>query len=136
MRHVQPFQELFAQATPSDQYSVGIPEELLKAWLHFVMSLVYCAEDSTIWLEQINKASSLIDKGMKIIVQNLNQKSVLDKSVLMPFEVALLVNLQLLQDITVAHPDITDSYKVYLSYLVRRPPKSNPSLPTNLRPGG
>jgi hypothetical protein len=122
VRHVQPFKELFAQATPSDQYGIDIPEELLKAWLHFIMSLVYCTKDLALWDEQINKASSLIDKGMKKIVQNLNQKSLLDKSVFMPFEVALLVNFQLLQDITVAHPDITESYREYLSYLVRISP--------------
>ena len=36
----QPLIELFAQATPTGQYHVEIPEELLKAWLHLIMSLI------------------------------------------------------------------------------------------------
>jgi hypothetical protein len=119
VRHIEPFKELFSEVPPAYRLSFETPEELSKAWLHSIMSVVYCAKDLTLFNDQITKAFNLVSKGIKKVVRSLTQKSLLEKSVFMPFEVASLVNSQLLQDITGPHPDITDSYREYLNSLVR-----------------
>ena len=119
VQYIEPFKERFAEILPADQSSVEIPEEMLKAWLHLIMSLICITKDSILFETHITIACRLVDEGMKKVIQRLLQNSLLDKSVFMPFEVALLVNFQLLRDITGPHPDITDSYREYLNSLVR-----------------
>jgi len=120
-RRAQPFKELLSQASPADRSNIEIPDELLKAWLHLVMSLVHCTDQPTRWEEQMQKASDLIDAGMKKVVQGLSNYSLSENSVLMPLEIASLVNLRALQDMTGARPDIGETYSGYLKMLVMVP---------------
>lgn len=118
VRDIQPFKDLMSQAEPADRAHIDVSVELPKAWLHLIMSLALTTGDSALWVESMNKASNLIDKGMKKMMHGLTQKSLLEKSVLMPLEVASLINFQLLQDITGAHPDIVATYSEYVKELV------------------
>jgi hypothetical protein len=115
VRRTQPFKDLLSQAQTADPSKIKIPDELLIAWLHLIMSLINMSRGSSLWDDQINICSSLMNEGMKKVVQDLNQKSLLEKSVFMPFEVASLVNFRLLKDVT---PDISMTYFARLKQLV------------------
>lgn len=91
---------------------------MLKAWLHVIMSLINFMTSNP-WEDQMNTCAALIEEGMKKTVQSLNRQSLLEKSVLMPSEVAFLINFQLLQDLTGNQSDdICETYSVYLRGLV------------------
>jgi len=118
VRHSRPFKDLLSHARAVDSSKIEIPDELLKAWLHLIMSLINMTRGSSLWEHQMEICSSLMDKGMKMVVQGLGQNSLLAKSVLMPFEVASLVNFQLLQGVRESLPDISETYFEYLKKLV------------------
>lgn len=93
------------------------------------MSLINYTRDSSFWDDQMNTCAGLIEEGMKKVVQNLNRKSLQEKSVFMPFEVTSLINFQLLQDLTgTQSDDISETYSVYLKGLVSYFPIAAPPL--------
>lgn len=119
VRRTQPFKDLLSQAQAADRSEIKIPDELPKAWLHVIMSLINYTRDSSLWEDQMNTCASLIEQGMKKVVQSLNRKSLLERSVFMPFEVTSLINFQLLQDLTGTQSgDISETYSVSLKRLV------------------
>lgn len=107
-----------SQAQAGDRLEIKIPDELLKAWLHIIMSLINYTR-ANLWEDQMNTCAALVEEGMKKVVQSLNRTSLLEKSVFMPSEVASLINFQLLQDLTGNQSsDICETYSVYLRGLV------------------
>lgn len=115
--YVQPFRELYSQAQPPDRSKIQIPDELTKSWLHLLMSLIFCTKETTLFHIHIVICYELLKEGMRIIVQNRTQKSLLEYSVFMPFGLAVLINFQL-QDVPRASPDISETYWEYLKRLV------------------
>lgn len=120
-RQIQPFVDLLSTAKPSDLSNLELPAELPKAWLHLIMSLVVCTDDLASFEWQITTCSDLLDKGMRQVVRNVDRKSLLEGLVVAPTELALLISIQLLQDVTKVLPDISESYWEYLKGLVSRP---------------
>lgn len=118
VRRTQPFRDLLSQAQAGNGLEINIPDELLKAWLHVIMSLIHFTR-SKLWEQQMNTCAGLIEEGMKKAVQSFNRQSLLEKSVLMPSEVVFLTSFQLLQDVTGNQSnDICETYSVYLRGLV------------------
>lgn len=119
-RRTTVFREVLSQATSTERSMIEIPEELPKAWLHFLMAMVFSSKDTHISLfqEQSDICSQLLREGMRKVVDNLGQKSLLEYAVFKPWELASLVNIALLKDITVLPSDICESYLDYMTYLV------------------
>jgi hypothetical protein len=117
-RRTERFRELCSQAPPVDRLKLRLPEELPKAWLHILMSLVVCTKDRMQLDDQMTTCYELLEEGMRKVVRSLTSKSLLEYAVFMPFEVASLINLQILQDITRTAPDISETYWQYLKRLV------------------
>ena len=119
-RRIQPFRELLSTAKHGDLFKLEVPAEMPRAWLHLVMYLVMCTEEglrSPSWHAAM--CDELLAEGMRKIVRSLSHHSLLDNLVLAPAELALLINFQLLQDVTKIFPDISESYGEYLRALVR-----------------
>lgn len=119
-RRVQPFAELFSQAQATDRSNIDLPEEFQKVWLHLLMSLICFQQDATRTTDHMDVCTGLLVDGMRKVVQRPNQKPLVEYAVVMPFQLASLLNFQLLQDITRASLDIDTTYWEYLKSLVSR----------------
>jgi len=117
-RRIQPFVELLSQAPASDRTTIESPEELPKAWLHLLMSLICFLQDTTLFTNQMNVCIVLLTEGMRKVIQRANQKGLSEHYVFTPFQLTSLINFQLLQDITRVSPDIETTYWEYLKSLV------------------
>jgi len=117
-RRTERFGELCSQAPPVDRVQFRLPEELPNAWLHLLMSLIVCTNDHMLFEDQMTTCYELLEEGMRKVVRSLTSKSLLEYTVFIPFEVASLVNFQILQDITRNAPDISETYWQYLRRLV------------------
>lgn len=117
-RRIQPFVELLSQAPAADRSNIELPEELPKAWLHLLMSLVCFVQDTTLFTNQMNVCIVLLAEGMRKVVQRANPKGLSEYYVFTPFQLTSLINFQLLQDITRVSPDINTTYWEYLQSLV------------------
>ena len=118
VRLTQSFIEIFSNTTSIERTSIEIPEEFPKAWLHFLMSLVFNMKDYASFEVQSRICTQLLATGARKVFQSLMQKSLLGYLVLRPFELASLMNFQLLGDITQLSLDTSDTYFEYLSSLV------------------
>lgn len=117
-RRTERFGEFCSQAPSVDRVKLRLPEELPKAWLHLLMSLIVCTNDRMLFEDQMTTCYELLEEGMCKVVRGLTSKSLLEYTVFIPFEVASLVNFQILQDITRNAPDISETYWQYLRRLV------------------
>jgi hypothetical protein len=115
------FKEMLSHANSNERSMIEVPEELPKAWLHLLMAVIFSFKDQymMIFEEQSDVCSQLLNEGMRKVVENLGQKSLLEYAVFKPWELASLVNFVLLRDITGQSPDISDTYLEYMTYLVR-----------------
>lgn len=84
------------------------------------MALVCSSKEQHLWFfqDQTIICSQLLNEGMRKVVENLGQKSLLEYAVFKPWEVASLVNFVLLSDITGQLRDTSDTYVEYLNHLV------------------
>jgi hypothetical protein len=82
------------------------------------MSLIVCPKDLIQFEDQIAACYELLEEGMRKVIRSLTNKSLLGYAVFKPFEVASLINLQVLQDVTRTGLDISDTYSQYLRRLV------------------
>lgn len=117
-RQIQPFVELLSQTPAFDRSSIELPEELPKAWLHLLMSLVCIVEDTTLFIDQMNVCNVLLVEGMRKVIQRANQRGLSEHYVFTPFQLNSLLNFNLLQDITRVSPDINTTYWEYMQSLV------------------
>jgi hypothetical protein len=131
IRITQPFAGIFSAATSTERTSIELPEEFPKAWLHLLMSLVFNAKDMPRFEEQSSICTQLLAGGTRKVIQSLMQKGLLNYLVLRPFELASLINFQLLGDITQQSLDTSDTYFEYLSSLVSIFPGSATQLLTS-----
>ncbi|CZR67669.1 uncharacterized protein PAC_17568 [Phialocephala subalpina] len=116
-RRLQLFKDIFSHANSAERASIQIPEEFPRAWLHILMSLVFCSNEKYMakFEEQSRICTDILDDGMRKVVQNLMQKSLLEYSVFKPWELISLINFQLLGDIKGQSLDTSDTYFEYLS---------------------
>ncbi|KFZ07201.1 hypothetical protein V501_06656 [Pseudogymnoascus sp. VKM F-4519 (FW-2642)] len=116
-RQVQPFKEFYAEARPADRVNIHLPEEFPKAWLYLLISVASTTKDMAVFENQNSVVHDLLDKGMRKVVQETSKKSLLDSLVFTPFELATLINFQLLEGVTPYSQDIIEPYWQYLRSL-------------------
>ncbi|OBT78122.1 hypothetical protein VF21_02657 [Pseudogymnoascus sp. 05NY08] len=116
-RQVQPFKEFYAEARPADRLNIHLPEEFPKAWLYLLISVASTTKDIAVFENQNSVVHDLLDKGMRKVVQETSKKSLLDSLVFTPFELATLINFQLLEGVTPHSQDIIEPYWQYLRSL-------------------
>ncbi|PQE19705.1 mg2+ transporter protein [Rutstroemia sp. NJR-2017a BVV2] len=107
--------DLLSHAKASDHTRIKAPNEFLQAWLHLLMGFIYLSkENHHRSYDFISSAETLIDRGLKTIIQSLSKRNLLESSVVLPLELVSLMSLKLLQSITPGHPDITKTYSSYI----------------------
>ncbi|KFY18785.1 hypothetical protein V493_08347, partial [Pseudogymnoascus sp. VKM F-4281 (FW-2241)] len=116
-RQIQPFKEFYAEALPADRLNIRLPEEFPKAWLYLLISVASTTKDMAVFDNQSPVVHDLLDKGMRKVVQETSKKSLLDSLVFTPFELATLINFQLLEGATPYSQDIVEPYWQYLRSL-------------------
>lgn len=87
------------------------------------MALIYWGKGTspTTFIQFLTHSSScdaLLDTGIRRLLLDMGQKSILHYSVIKASNLASMASLSLLSDITGQAPDIRDSYWQYLNYLV------------------
>jgi hypothetical protein len=128
---VQAFRSILLHAQASDRAMIIIPEEFAQAWLHFLMSIIHSPHNEPASTEQLEVAGTLMMTGMRMIIESLSQKSLLEKSVVLPLEIVSLISLTLLKDVTGKYTNISVAYSEYLKALVRRTPPHRTERVTN-----
>lgn len=120
VRQIQPLKDMLSQASLADRMKINIPGELVKAWLHVVMILVFAAQESDAWRGHYRKARRLLEEGSRMLLQGFVKRSLLEDSVVMPQDIASLVSLKLLHGVSngSAKREIAQTYLEYLSKLV------------------
>lgn len=126
VKQIQPFKELYSQAHSTDRLNIHLPEEFPKAWLYLLICLASTTNDMMVFDAQRLVVHDLLDKGMRQVVQDTAKKSLLESLVFTPFELASLINFQLLEGASTHSQDIIEPYWQYLRGLVR-PQNSMPS---------
>jgi hypothetical protein len=118
-RRIQPLMELFSTASTSDLAKLRMPTSFPKAWLHLLMALVlYTEQGLTRFDWHANRFDELLGGGMAEAVQGIDQGNLVERLVLTPTELALLVAFKLLQDVPKTSLDISGTYGEYLAGLV------------------
>lgn len=103
----------------NERIQISIPEELPKAWLYLIMTLLSKSPQTN---ERLGyKFEDLIDIGLKRIVQQIGKQSLSQYSVLPPSQLLSVVNRQLLNDLPGHFPAIDDVYNTYMHRLVSTP---------------
>jgi hypothetical protein len=112
--------DILSQANTTERSEIVLPEEFPKAWLHFLMALIFCSQEqySAGFEEQSSICSRLLTASMIQVLMNLGQKSLLKYAVFNPWQLASLVNFVLLGGVTASAPDTGGTYSDYLTYLV------------------
>ncbi|KAF4628859.1 hypothetical protein G7Y89_g9299 [Cudoniella acicularis] len=119
MRSSQMFKDILSQANATEYSAIELPEELSKAWLYALMTLIWSTNEQRMadFEEQSAVCIQLLNEGMRKVIENLIQKSLLKYVVFKPWELASLINFRLLGDITSQSLDTSDTYFEYLSSL-------------------
>jgi len=115
---VQAFVALIENADEEERGNLQLPPEMVRAWLHLVMGLIYSIRDEQECWEQFVVLDSLIRRSIRTTVNSLSQQPLLDKSAVLPLEVVSLMSLNLLHDVTGKYWNISDTYSEFLKALV------------------
>lgn len=117
-----------SHASEAERAAVEAPREFVTAWLYVVMGMVYGSQDHSRWSSRTSRMRELLEQGMKKLMHSLPNKSLLERTSMMPLEVLSLVTFGLLQDQVGKSDDICETYSQYLNSLVRQDGKCNCSL--------
>lgn len=128
VKQTLPFKELYSQARSTDRLNIQLPEEFPKAWLYLLICFASSTKDMMVYETQSFVVQDLLDKGMRKVVQGTAKKSLLESLVFTPFELATLINFQLLEGATAYSQDIIEPYWQYLRGLVSHRPYLNTYL--------
>lgn len=115
VKQCQPFKELFSQAHSTDRLNLQLPEEFAKAWLYILICMAAATKDIMVFDTEINQVYDLIAKGMRKVVEENSKKSLLETMVFTPFELATLINFQLVEGSNNAFSE--DPVEPYWNYL-------------------
>lgn len=85
------------------------------------MALVCSLQDIDKSERLINDTTTLLKEGMKLVIQDLSKKPLIDRSVVLPLELVSLISLRLLQDVTPGVLDISKTYSAALEVVVSTP---------------
>lgn len=111
------FQNIMSHASESECDGVEAPREFVTAWLYVVMGMVYGSQDHSRWSSRTSRMRELLDQGMKKLMHSLPNKSLIERTSMMPLEVLSLVTFGLLQDQVGKSDDICETYSQYLNSL-------------------
>lgn len=85
------------------------------------MALVCSLQDIDKSERLVNDTTTLLKEGMKLVIQDLSKKPLIDRSVVLPLELVSLISLRLLQDVTPGVLDISKTYSAVLEVVVSTP---------------
>ncbi|KAH7163280.1 hypothetical protein B0J13DRAFT_538265 [Dactylonectria estremocensis] len=111
------FQNIISHASAEERKGFEVPEEFVTAWLYVVMGMVYGSQDNRRWKGRTSRMRDLVDQGMKKMMHWLPDKSLLERTSMLPLEVLSLVTFGLLQDQAGKSDDICETYSQYLNSL-------------------
>lgn len=112
------FQNIMSHASKEERAALEMPQEFVTAWLYAVMGLVTAVDNGQHWYKCMGRMKQLVEKGMGKLMHWLPDKSLLERTSVMPLEVMSLMTLNLLQDQVRKSDDICETYSQYLNYLV------------------
>ncbi|OHW93088.1 Mg2+ transporter [Colletotrichum incanum] len=111
------FKSILSCAEPTDRLEIDVPLDLIRAWLHLVMGLIYASHETHMWEDHLDVADSLVKSGMKHIMERLSNLNLLERSSVLPLEVVSLISYDLLANTPGKYVGITDTYSEYLRAL-------------------
>ncbi|GKT54745.1 Mg2+ transporter [Colletotrichum tofieldiae] len=111
------FKSILSCAEPTDRLEIDVPLDLIRAWLHLVMGLIYASHETHMWEDHLDVADSLVKSGMKHIMERLSNLNLLERSSVLPLEVVSLISYGLLANTPGKYVGITDTYSEYLRAL-------------------
>ncbi|KAL3306236.1 mg2+ transporter [Colletotrichum asianum] len=114
---VMAFKSILSHAEPTDRLEIDVPIDLIRAWLHLVMGLIYASLETHMWEDHLDVADSLVKSGMKHIMERLSNLRLLDRSSVLPLEVVSLIGYGLLSNTSEKYAGISDTYSEYLRAL-------------------
>lgn len=117
---IQSFKNILSHAEPLERAGIKVPDELIRAWMHLLMALIYSTQGAQAWRDHLEIVLSLIKTGMEGVIDGMTSDSLLDKVVVLPLEIVSLLSLKLLEDSTGTYPNIRATYSEYLDSLVRK----------------
>ncbi|KAJ5010530.1 hypothetical protein K4K57_007044 [Colletotrichum sp. SAR 10_99] len=114
---VMAFKSILSHAEPTDRLEIDVPIDLIRAWLHLVMGLIYASHETHMWEDHLDVADSLVKSGMKQIMERLSNLKLLERSSVLPMEVVSLIGYGLLSNTSEKYAGISDTYSEYLRAL-------------------
>ncbi|KAF9879715.1 hypothetical protein CkaCkLH20_02526 [Colletotrichum karsti] len=114
---VMAFKSILSHAEPSDRLEIDVPLDLIRAWLHLVMGLIYASHETHLWKDHLDVADTLVKSGMKHIMERLSNLNLLERSSVLPLEVVSLIGYGLLSNTSGKYAGISDTYSEYLRAL-------------------
>ncbi|KAK0381418.1 hypothetical protein CLIM01_01279 [Colletotrichum limetticola] len=111
------FKSILSHAEPTDRVDIDVPLELIRAWLHLVMGLIYASHETHMWEDHLEVADTLVKNGMKHMMERLSSLNLLERSSVLPLEVVSLISYGLLSNTSGKYAGITDTYSEYLRSL-------------------
>ncbi|KAK4171864.1 hypothetical protein QBC36DRAFT_364939 [Triangularia setosa] len=111
------FNETFSSASPTDLNKVHTPWLLVDAWIHILLGLALFPKSKTRSEFLMDSGLSSIRQGVEEMIQSVAnswERPLFDRSVLLPMDLFSLLSMSLLQDVTPALPDISETYSSYL----------------------
>ncbi|KAI8209372.1 hypothetical protein K4K52_000430 [Colletotrichum sp. SAR 10_76] len=114
---VMAFKSILSHAEPTDRLEIDVPIDLIRAWLHLVMGLIYASHETHMWEDHLDVADSLVKSGMKHIMERLSNLKLLERSSVLPLEVVSLIGYGLLSNTSEKYAGISDTYSEYLRAL-------------------
>ncbi|KAK1723977.1 uncharacterized protein BDZ83DRAFT_579540 [Colletotrichum acutatum] len=111
------FKSILSHAEPTDRVDIDVPLELIRAWLHLVMGLIYASHETHMWEDHLEVADTLVKNGMKHMMERLSSLNLLERSSVLPLEVVSLISYGLLSNTSGKYAGISDTYSEYLRSL-------------------
>ncbi|WQF77574.1 Putative Mg2+ transporter protein, CorA-like/Zinc transport protein ZntB [Colletotrichum destructivum] len=108
---------ILSHAEPTDRLDIDVPQDLIVAWLHLVMGLIYASHETHMWEDHLDVADRLVKGGMKQMMERLSSLSLLERSSVLPLELVSLISYRLLANTSGKYAGITDTYSEYLRAL-------------------
>ncbi|VBB79618.1 Putative protein of unknown function [Podospora comata] len=111
------FNATFSAASPTDLKKVHTPWLLVDAWIHILLGLAISPKNTTRSEFLLDSGLSSLRQGTDTMIQsvaNSFERTLFDRSVILPTDLFSLISMQLLKDITPALPDISETYSSYL----------------------
>ncbi|TDZ13014.1 hypothetical protein C8035_v000464 [Colletotrichum spinosum] len=111
------FKNILSHAEPANRLEIDVPLDLIRAWLHLVMGLIYASHETQKWEDHLDVADELVKSGMKHIMERLSNLKLMDRSSVLPLEMVSLMSYGLMSNASGKYAGISDTYSEYLKAL-------------------